>query len=263
MKVYLDLLFLLNFAFDFILLLGVSILLRRNSKISKLLWGALFGGLSIFILFINVTSLELFIIKVMISIIMILISFGYQDIKYTLANLFYLYTSSIILGGFLYYLNIEFSYKQEGLIFYHHGLSINVIVLIIFSPIIIYTYVRQGKKLKNEYANYYKIDLYFNEKIIKVTAFLDTGNKIKDPYSNKEVIIVNKKVLSKIKLPEKYLLIPYYTLNNYNLLKCYKIDKVFIHNIGFKNNILVGIMKDEIKIDGVNCIINNHILEGK
>ena len=32
--------------------------------------------------------------------------------KYTINNLIYLYMTSIILGGFLYLLNVEFSYKH-------------------------------------------------------------------------------------------------------------------------------------------------------
>ena len=91
---------------------------------------------------------------------MVIFTFGYKDIRYTLKNLFYLYTSSIILGGFLYLLNLEFSYKNTGLVFYYDGLSINFIVMIIMSPIIIFAYIKQGLELKNNYSNYYNIDIY-------------------------------------------------------------------------------------------------------
>ena len=122
----------LNFFFDFILLLSVSILLRRNVSIYKIMGGAFIGGISIIFLFIELNNLTLFFYKLIISILMILISFGYKNIKYTFKNILYLYTASIILGGFLYFLNVEFAYKQYGLVFIHQGLSINVIFLIIF-----------------------------------------------------------------------------------------------------------------------------------
>ena len=170
MKVYLDAIFMLNFCFDFILLLSVSIILRRNISIKRIIVGSLVGGLSIFLLFIKLNSFTLFIFKILISIIMILITFKYKNMKYTLRNLGYLYMSSIILGGFLYFLNIEFEYKQEGLIFYHNGLSINFIVLIILSPIIIYIYIRQAKSLRNNYSLYHKIDIYFNNKTYKLNG---------------------------------------------------------------------------------------------
>ena len=147
----------LNFCFDFILLLSVSILLRRNVSIYKIILGAFFGGLSILFLFFKINNLTLFLLKIVISIVMTLISFGYKSFKYTLRNLLYLYMASIVLGGFLYLLNNEFSLKNNGIVFINNGLSINFVFLIIFSPIIIYLYIKQGLWLKNNYSNYYKI----------------------------------------------------------------------------------------------------------
>ncbi|NLL44580.1 MAG: sigma-E processing peptidase SpoIIGA [Mollicutes bacterium] len=263
MKIYLDLIFLLNFAFDFLLLLGVCILLRRNVKMIRLILSSFIGSLSIFLLFIKLTSLQLFLLKVIISIIMVLIAFGFKDFRYFLRNLFYLYTSSMILGGFLYYLNVEFSYKQEGLVFYHQGLSINVIFLVIFSPLIIYTYVRQGIKLRNNYANYYKVEIYFkNHKPIKLNGFLDTGNNLKDPYQNRPIILVEKKVI-KYNLDEfDFVLVPYHTVNNKGLLKCLIADKIVIKGIGERTKFLVGIMEEKIKIDGIDCILHQQLMEG-
>ena len=129
MKIYLDLLFFLNFGFDFILLLVVSVILRRNVSLTRIVLGGLIGGLSIFILFLKINSFELFILKILISIIMILASFSYKNIKYFMKNFFFLYSASMILGGFLYFLNVQFSYKQEGLVFYHDGLSIQLLLL--------------------------------------------------------------------------------------------------------------------------------------
>ena len=109
MKIYVDLVLLLNFAFDFILLLSVSILLRRMISINRLLLGAFIGSLSILLLFININSFTLFILKMFISVIMILVAFGYKSRKYFIKNIGFLYMSSIVLGGFLYFLNIQFS----------------------------------------------------------------------------------------------------------------------------------------------------------
>ena len=41
MKVYIDLVLLLNFGFDFILLFATSYLLKRNTKLIKILLGSL------------------------------------------------------------------------------------------------------------------------------------------------------------------------------------------------------------------------------
>ncbi len=259
MKIYLDLVLLLNFTFDFLLLMSVSLLLRRNVKIVRILLGALLGSLSIFFLFIKITSLQLFLLKLMVSILMVIITFNYRDLKYTLRNLLYLYMASIVLGGFLYFLNIEFSYKNNGLVFYHNGLSINFVFLIIFSPIILYIYIRQGIKLKNNYSNYYQVDICLNGKIIKCNGYLDTGNNLVDPIKKRPIILVNK---NKIKINDNYILVPYQSSSNHSVLKCIKVDYINIKKLGIKKNVLVGIMEDKINIDGIDCLLNNKLLEG-
>ena len=259
MKIYLDLVLLLNFTFDFLLLMSVSLLLRRNVKIVRILLGAFLGSLSIFFLFIKITSLQLFLLKLMVSILMVIITFNYRDLKYTLRNLLYLYMASIVLGGFLYFLNIEFSYKNNGLVFYHNGLSINFVFLIIFSPIILYIYIRQGIKLKNNYSNYYQVDICLNGKIIKCNGYLDTGNNLVDPIKKRPIILVNK---NKIKINDNYILVPYQSSSNHSVLKCIKVDYINIKKLGIKKNVLVGIMEDKINIDGIDCLLNNKLLEG-
>lgn len=264
MTIYLDLVILLNLGFDLLLLFAVAIVLRRSPTLIRLLLGALIGSITIISMFIEFSSIGLFLVKILISIIMCIVTFGFRDLKYTLNNLFYLYTSSILLGGFLYLLNLEFSYKNEGLLFYYNGLSVNVIILIVLSPIIIYFYVKQGKNLRNNYSNYYNIDIYLkNDEIINATAFLDTGNKLEDPYKRRPIILLNN---NKIKIDyelHKLLLVPYESLNNHGLLKCIIPDKIFIEGVGFRDNFLIGISNEEIKIDGVDCILSPRLMEGR
>jgi len=262
MKIYIDLVVLLNFLFDLLLLFATGVILRRQTNLKKLLFGSLIGSITILSLFISLSSFMLFLIKVLISIIMVIITFGYKDIRYTLKNMFYLYTSSIILGGFLYFLNLQFAYKNEGLVFYFNGLSINFIVLIVLSPIIIYVYVKQYKEIKTNYSNYYNIDLYLKTgKILELTAFLDTGNKLKDPYKKRPIILVNKSLINIDYESPNFLIVPYDSLNHQGLLKCIIPEKIFISGIGFRKNFLIGISNEEIKIDGIDCIISNSLLE--
>ena len=263
MKIYLDLILFLNFAFDFLLLLSVSIILRRNIKLRRILLGSVIGALSIFFLFMKLNSFTLFIYKFVISIFMVLITFNFKNIRYTLKNLFYLYITSVVLGGFLYFLNIEFSYKQVGLVFYHNGLSINFIVLIIASPIILFAYVKQAIYLKNNYSNYYKVDIYLKDGTIrKVNAFLDTGNKLIDPYKKRPIILVSEKSLKINYNNYKVLLVPYDGINSHGLLKCIEPLKINIHGLGIKHNLLIGISNENIDIDGVSCILHTKLLEG-
>ncbi len=263
MKLYLDLIMILNFLFDFFLLMGVSILLRRNVTIYRLLKGSSFGGVSILFLFFKMNSIELFLLKFIVSVVMVIVSFGYRDLKYTLKNLFYLYTSSLILGGFLYYLNVEFSYKQEGIVFYHSGLSINYIVLIFASPIIIYAYVKQGIYLKHNYSNYYKLNLDFGQgRLLHCSGFLDSGNLLEDPYHHHPIILIDHRKLIYDINEFKMVLVPISTANSSTLLRCIRIPKIEIVGVGIRENVLLGIMEQNITIDGVDVLLHTKLMEG-
>ena len=256
MKIYLDLVMMLNFIIDFLLLMTVSIILKRKTSINRLLIGSFIGGLSILFLFININSIELFIYKLIISILMTIIAFKYNNFKYTLTNISYLYMCSIILGGFLYLLNLEFSLKHIGIVFINNGLSINFIFLILISPVILYFYIKQTKKLKYEYSNYYNIKIIINKKEYNHIGYMDTGNTLRDSLTGKIVILIDKrKVLFDI---ISFRLIPYTSVRN-GLLKVVKIDKLIFEDNTYKN-VLLGII-DNVSIDGVDVILNRYLME--
>ena len=257
MKIYLDLIMILNFVIDFILLITVSLILKRNVALTRIMLGAFVGGLSILFLFFDMNNMVLFMFKIIISILMTLITFKYINLKYTLINLLYLYMSSIILGGFLYLLNVEFSYKKVGIIFINNGLSINFIFLLIFSPIILYIYIKQTKNLRYNYSNYYNIEIVNKNKKYKYTAYMDSGNVLVDSLTKKSVILIDKrKLLFNIK---EFRLIPYMGVNGSNMIKVIKIDKLLFNNKEY-SNVLLGIM-DNISLDGVDVILNRKLLE--
>lgn len=257
MKVYLDLVMILNFSIDFLLLLCVSILLKRNASIKKIMLGAFAGGISILFLFFNINNIVLFILKLFISLLMILISFNYRNLKYTLTNLFYLYIVGIVLGGALYFLNIQFSYKHSGIVFYSNGVSINFIFIILTSPIILYIYTKQSKMLRYTYSNYYNVKLFLNNTSYDYVGYLDSGNVLTDNITNKPVILIDKrKLLFDIK---EFRIIPFMCVNGTSTLKVVKIDKLLFNNKEY-NNVLLGIM-DKISFDGVDILLNRKLLE--
>lgn len=218
----------------------------------RIILGAFVGGLSIILLFINISSIELFIIKFVISIIMILISFGFKNIKYTLSNLIYLYIISLFLGGGMYLINDTFAYDKKGIVFINNGYSMNLIILVVISPIIIYFYNREAKKLKDKYNHYYDVSIYYQDKRLDVVGYLDSGNTLK--YLKKPVLLLDKrKNIFKIK---KYLLIPYNTIDNESILKGFKPDKVLVNEKEVK--CLIGLIA-KVNFDGCSMILNERI----
>ena len=231
MKVYLDLVFLLNFFFDFLLLYGTSKVLKERISIKRLILGSIVASLSIFLLFIKLNSVELFCIKVLISIFIILVTFGKNNF---IKNISYFYLLSVILGGCLYLLNVSFTYRNQGILFINNGLSINFVLFLIVSPIIIFCYVREHI-------------------LYKLTGMIDTGNQLRDPYKNRSVILINNNINI---FSDEVLYVPYKALNTTGVIKCYKVSKVIIDKMEFKN-CLVGISKDRFSLNNVDCILPN------
>ena len=160
MKIYLDVVFIINFFYDFITLISSSIILKRNTKLIRIILGSLFGSLTLLIYFIRMNNIEIFIYKIIISSLIIIITFNYKNIKYFIKNIYYFYLIGILLGGFLYFINNSLL-KNNGLIFYKNK-NINVFIGIILSVICTYIYIRNIKDLKTNYNKYLKVKLFFN-----------------------------------------------------------------------------------------------------
>ena len=101
MKVYLDLIFFINFMFDLLLLMTVSIECKVFSKKRRLIISSFLGSLSTFLLFLPLNNISLFLFKVIISIIMILVAFKINSKELFFTLIKSLYGNSIILGGLI------------------------------------------------------------------------------------------------------------------------------------------------------------------
>jgi hypothetical protein len=79
-----------------------------------------------------------------------------------------------------------------------------------------------------------------------------------DPYKKRPVIIVPNKYIKE----DKYILVPYHTINGNGLLKCIKPDIIFIDGIGYKGNVLIGFSDSFNFGDGVDVILHKDIMKG-
>ncbi len=246
MTIYLDYVFFINLLFDLILLVSLSLLLKRNIKIRRIMLGSLFGGISGLTIILPISSFFYFILKIIIGILLVIITFNYKDLKYTKDNLFYLIILSIVLGGLLYLLNLEFGNTKK----------LNTLTLLIISVVFMYIYIKQIKKQKLEYSTNYEVDVNYNNKCYKLKGYLDTGNILKDPYTNKPILITNKNIKA-----ENYIYVPYNTVSGKGMMKCFKPEKVIIKDLGVFKNVLIGITDEKINISGVDIILNKYLLE--
>ena len=251
MKVYIDLIFLLNCWLDFLILLSVSLVLKRNIKIKKIILSSLLGSISTFFLFFNINYLLLIILKLLICTIMCIISFNYNNFKYLLENIIYFYLISIILGGFIYIIKSKI---------YISDFVQNFLFLIILSPIILYFYYKKVKKINNHYNHLYNVDLYYDNNLYNFIAFLDTGNKLYDQYKRRPIILIYSKL---IKFDySKGILVPYETANGRSIIKCLEADKIIIDKNIEKKHVIFGLVNENFKIENVNMILHSDLMGG-
>ena len=241
MKIYIDLLIVLNFIFDFILLYGIKKILKRKVSINKIVLGSLIGSISTFLVFIDFSNIMELLIKLLISSTIIISTFNFKNF---FQNITYFYLLSIILGGTLYLFEINVYTLNYG-------------IIIIIAPIIIYLYIKENIKYKVIYQNNYIVEIYIDNKIYKLEAMIDTGNELKDPYKKRSIILVNIK-LDYTKY--KYLLVPYKALNTTGMIPCIKPDKIIIEDKIYKNY-LIGLSKDKFNLHGAECILPNKFKE--
>lgn len=246
MTIYIDLFFLFNVIMDAIIITSTSILLKRKTNIVRIITSSLVGGLSSLLMF---TSINKILIEVTSVIIIVLMAFKYKDIRYTLKNIFYMYILSVLLGGLIYLFNIKVTTNVFA----------TYLIIIIISVEVMILYVKEIKKIKNNYNNYYKVDITFkDEKKLSLIGFVDTGNNLYDPYKKRPIILVS----NKYKREDNFILVPYYTAGGEGLLKCIKPDIVFVEGIGYKKNILIGFSDSPKLIDGVDVILHKDLMKG-
>lgn len=135
--------------------------------------------------------------------------------------------------------------------------SNNYLIEILLGIIFIYFFTKSIKKLKNNYNKYISIRLDINNNTYKLNAFLDTGNKLKDPYLNSPIIILDN---NKFNLNGD-ILVPYNTCNSNNILRCIKGSNLYVNNKRINKKFLIG-LSNNINLDGVDCIFNEELMEG-
>ena len=256
MKIYLDYVFFINFLFDFILLLGISIVLKRNTSKVRLFFSSCFGGVSGFLILFDISSFSFFVLKLLLGLLMIIICFSYKNIKYTMNNFIYLIILSILLGGSLYLLNIEASKTIFGNSLMNN--SIYIILLLITGFIVTVIYAKYISRSKKGIVNKYKTTIYINDKPITLIGYLDTGNNLM--YKNKPVLILNKNI--DLIFDKRFIYIPFATVSGKGVMKCFLVKDVIVDGKSF-NNIYIGISNDKFHLGDADIILNINLWEEK
>lgn len=199
--IYVDIIWLLNWFFDCLLLYWTAILLKRNVPYWRLVFGGLIGSLIIILSFTSyVAWADHILIKLLFSIFMILMAFGFIRWSLFLKSLATLYFITFLSGGIILGLHYLFSFQvaemtattQAGM--NKFGDPMSWLFVVIGFPLAWYYSKRtldgmEMTKIKHEQLVNVFIKVGDFEATFK--GFIDTGNQLYDPLSRAPVMIVS------------------------------------------------------------------------
>lgn len=265
MTIYLDIVFLENVFINYTILIATTMLLKQKFKFGKALISSTVGGIASIILFLIKSSLLIEIsLKILISVIMILIVYGKKKF---LRNILFFYLTSLVFGGVATI--IIFSIKPETLNIsekFSNGniLIKNIIKASIISTVVIFIVSKLIKNSELKKRNIYDLEIFYKGKMLKIKAFLDSGNLLKEPITGKSVIIVEKDSLKGI--VERDVIDNLKNILSGKWLKDVNTKFSFFIipfvSLGNDNGILIGFKPEYIKIYAETEILKNDIVIG-
>lgn len=257
--VYVDVIILVNMLMDYIILWAAGRLSGFAAKKGRLLLGALVGASYSLVVFIPENSLLLSpLIKVLCSVLMVTFSYAPVSVKAFFQLLGYLYLVSFAMGGsviaamnlleqppVLEILN-GVAVLQGGFTYSWLLVSLAVAVLICYGGVVVY----RKNWLQQELL--YSVNIEVLEKTITTTAFLDTGNQLYDPLTQKPVMMVEAKLLQDL-LPAQLLTAvqsgdPNLTelSGQFDALWASRLRVIPYNSVGREHGILIGLRPDVV-----------------
>ncbi|MGB9779997.1 sigma-E processing peptidase SpoIIGA [Caldanaerobacter sp.] len=184
---YLDVLFLENLFINYIILFLTQRFSKKYSSPLKLFLGALIGTIYVLIFFLAPYNFfKEFLAKILLSLLIIYMAFNPETLKEFFRILAVFYLVSFTIGGAILAFLYIVKWKTSAFI---AGIGVTVILLFI-------SWDYAVKKTKEDKGRYEILIEMFGEKA-EVPGFLDTGNRLTDPFFNFPVIVVPYVLLEK------------------------------------------------------------------
>ncbi|MDE7235957.1 MAG: sigma-E processing peptidase SpoIIGA, partial [Helicobacter japonicus] len=204
--IYLDVLICVNLFINYFLLLAVAKFLKIYFKRKRIIAAAVLGAFySLYILLPKINIIVSFLIKVIISVTIIICAFGFHSIKQFLKQFLCFYSINFAFCGTMF--AIWYFIAPRNLIVKNGITYFNISpLLLVTTTLISYTVTRIIQKVTGQEVP----DDLFCDIVIeqsgntqKVRAKIDTGNSLKEPFSQLPVLIVEKRTVEKV-VPKKY-----------------------------------------------------------
>lgn len=261
MTVYIDVIFIENVIMNLSIILSEAIILKLTTGFFRKFLASSIGALLyIFQMFFQITYLRL-----ITSILVVLIAFKPDKIRVFFKELIVFYFITFLFGGISFAL---MNLKNDGVLKIAGGVLVgNFNLIFVFSSAfigfsILYFILREKHK-----HVFKKIIIGVDNFKFEVNVFLDTGNLLREPYTDKPVIIVEKRAVNelicekcgenfekiiegKVSVPIGMFLIPYRSLGN---------DRSFL--LGIKPTYVKEEISKKVYTDMIIGVCNENISE--
>jgi len=259
MTIYIDIVLVENIIMNFIILFATAIILKIKIKYIRIFVASLLGAVYSVIAYMGILKLySNIIMKILLSILIVYIAFNPQSIKKMWKKLVIFYLTSFVFGGvafaLIYILKPQDILMKNGLFLGTYPLKTVLLGAIISLLVILVGFkIVKGKFSKKDM--FCDLEIKINNKIVKTTAMVDTGNCLKEPITNIPVIVLEHTLL--------YECIPKQILNNLDniigggfeeipqeIKEKYisKLKLIPYSSLGKQNGMLLGIKPEYVKI---------------
>lgn len=208
MTIYLDVIWLLNFCTDYLLLSLTAILLKRRVQKKRLIIGSLIASLYVVVVFLPYASFfyhPLF--KLIFSMVIVMVSFGFKRFSYFFQNVAMFYLVTFMIGGGLlaihYMLHTKSKLLNDIAVMKASGFGdpISWSFVVIGFPLLWYfsrqriEYIDLRKMTYDQISN---VELRIEDQVFHLKGFIDSGNHLYDPISRSPVMILDS---TRVNLP--------------------------------------------------------------
>ncbi len=253
------------------MLLAVNKIARNRTTKLRLCIGALVGGLSSLLLFLESLGALMTILKLVSGIVMVVVAFKFKGARSFIRNVFWLFSICACFGGvtlLLYmFFEVDLMIYTNGIVYFDMSLTFLIIATVISYFVITLICKITDKKAPKE-KEYY-VTIQKNGKFVSSAALMDTGNNLREPFSDYPVVMIERKMfedlmgktltLDDIEEEDKIRLIPLWTVNGSSLVKAFRPDLIRIGNFETDK---VFIAESEAPLTEYKIILNIN-LEGE
>lgn len=252
MVIYVDVLFIVNFFITFFLLQVTAKLLKTQEKLWRIVLGSLIGGLySLVILADDLHFLVSIIGKFAVGSLIILASFKLRGLKNYFKEVLIFFFSNLMFVGII--IGTWMIFKPKGVVINNNTVYFDISAkLLLFSALCAYLLsviiirIYNNKIAKKEL---YQAVITKNGREYKFFAFADSGNNLKEPFSNYPVIVADKNLFDNIATER---LVPYSTIGGEGVLNAFKPDKT-----------LIITSRGQAEIENVYVALNDNLRKGE